>query len=70
MSILEGWSEQDCALRLRCSRRDVTIARLLALNNAYSLKLSECENAISATTVTPVVGELTAIIVPFIPEAS
>ena len=31
MSILEGWSEQDCALRLRCSRRDVTIARLLAL---------------------------------------
>ena len=33
MSILEGWSEQDCALRLRCSRRDVTIARLLALKS-------------------------------------
>jgi hypothetical protein len=31
MSILEGWSEEDCALHLRCSRRDVTIARLLAL---------------------------------------
>jgi DNA-directed RNA polymerase specialized sigma24 family protein len=44
MSILEGWSEQDCAHRLRCSRRDVTIARLLALKSvgsadaAYTLK--------------------------------
>jgi hypothetical protein len=36
MSILEGWSEQDCALRLRCSRRDVTIARLLALKSLGS----------------------------------
>jgi len=34
MSILEGWSEQDCALHLGCSRRDVTIARLLALKRA------------------------------------
>jgi hypothetical protein len=31
MSILEGQSEQDCAILLRCSRRDVTIARVLAL---------------------------------------
>jgi hypothetical protein len=31
MSILEGQSEQDCAILLRCSRRDVTIARALAL---------------------------------------
>lgn len=30
MSILEGWSEQDCARNLSCSRLDVTIARLLA----------------------------------------
>jgi hypothetical protein len=37
MSILEGWSEQDCALRLRCSRRDVTIARLLALKSVGSV---------------------------------
>jgi hypothetical protein len=36
MSILEGWSEQDCALRLRCSRRDVVIARLLALKSVGS----------------------------------
>jgi hypothetical protein len=36
MSILEGWSEQDCALRLRCSRRDVMIARLLALKSVGS----------------------------------
>jgi hypothetical protein len=31
MSILEGQSERDCAILLRCSRRDVIIARVLAL---------------------------------------
>jgi hypothetical protein len=31
MSILEGQSEQDCAILLRCSRRDVVSARALAL---------------------------------------
>jgi hypothetical protein len=31
MSILEGQSEQDCAVLLRCSRRDVIVARVLAL---------------------------------------
>src|ERR1700739_947203 len=31
MSILEGQTEQDCAVLLRCSRRDVMIARVLAL---------------------------------------
>jgi hypothetical protein len=31
MSILEGQSEQDCAILLRCSRRDVVIARVLPL---------------------------------------
>ena len=31
MSILEGQSEQDCAVLLRCSRRDVMIARVFAL---------------------------------------
>jgi hypothetical protein len=31
MSVLEGQSEQDCAILLRCSRRDVMIARVLAL---------------------------------------
>jgi hypothetical protein len=31
MSILERQSEQDCAILLRCSRRDVVIARVLAL---------------------------------------
>jgi DNA-directed RNA polymerase specialized sigma24 family protein len=36
MSVLEGWSVQDCALRLRCSRRDVVIARLLALKSVGS----------------------------------
>ena len=32
MTILEGWSEQKSALRLRCARRDVMMARVLALN--------------------------------------
>jgi hypothetical protein len=31
MSILEERSEQDCAILLRCSRRDVMMARVLAL---------------------------------------
>jgi hypothetical protein len=31
MSILEGQSDEQCALLLRCSRRDVMIARVLAL---------------------------------------
>jgi hypothetical protein len=31
MSVLEGQSEQECAILLRCSRRDVLIARVLAL---------------------------------------
>jgi hypothetical protein len=31
MSILERQSERDCAILLRCSRRDVIIARVLAL---------------------------------------
>ena len=31
MSVLEGHSEQECAILLGCSRRDVTIARVLAL---------------------------------------
>ena len=31
MSILEEQSDEECAILLRCSRRDVTMARLLAL---------------------------------------
>jgi hypothetical protein len=31
MSILDGQSDEECAILLRCSRRDVTIARVLAL---------------------------------------
>ena len=31
ISVLEGRSEQDCAILLRSSRRDIMIARVLAL---------------------------------------
>ena len=31
ISVLEGRPEQDCAILLRSSRRDITIARVLAL---------------------------------------
>lgn len=41
MSILEGQSEQDCAVLLRCSRRDVTIARVLALTRLASTGADE-----------------------------
>jgi hypothetical protein len=36
MSILEGQSDQECANLLRCSRRDVMMARLLALKRQSS----------------------------------
>lgn len=36
MSILEGQSDEECAILLRCSRRDVTIARVLALKRQSS----------------------------------
>jgi hypothetical protein len=36
LSILEGQSEEECAILLRCSRRDVTLARVLALGSQSS----------------------------------
>ena len=36
MSILEGQSDEECAILLGCSRRDVTIARVLALKRQSS----------------------------------
>jgi hypothetical protein len=36
MSILEGQSDEECANILRCSRRDVMIARVLALKRQSS----------------------------------
>ena len=36
MSILEGQSDEECAILLRCSRRDVMIARVLALKRQSS----------------------------------
>ena len=36
ISILEGQSDEECANLLRCSRRDVTIARVLALKRQSS----------------------------------
>jgi hypothetical protein len=36
MSILEALSDQECAVRLRCSRGDVMMARLLALKRQSS----------------------------------
>ena len=37
MSILEAHSERDCAILLRCSRRDVMIARVLALTRLANI---------------------------------
>ena len=36
MSVLEGHSDEQCAILLRCSRRDVMIARVLALKRQSS----------------------------------
>jgi hypothetical protein len=50
MSVLEGQSEQECAGLLRCSRRDVMIARVLALtrlanNDAHFTQAGEVMQA-------------------------
>jgi DNA-directed RNA polymerase specialized sigma24 family protein len=37
MSILEGQSDQECATLLRCSRRDVMMARVLALKRQSTM---------------------------------
>jgi hypothetical protein len=36
MSILEGRSDEECAILLRCSRRDVMMARVLAVKRQSS----------------------------------
>jgi hypothetical protein len=36
MSILEEQSDEECSIHLRCSRRDVMIARLLAIKRQSS----------------------------------
>ena len=41
MSILEGQSEEQCALLLRYSRRDVMMARVLALKRQHTDVLAE-----------------------------
>jgi hypothetical protein len=37
MAILEGKSDEECAFLLRCSRRDVMIARMLALKRQLTV---------------------------------
>ena len=56
MSILEGQSDEECAILLRCSRRDVMMARVLALerqSSRMSVVLSKscigCANAWRST---------------------
>ena len=39
MSILEGQSDQECAILLRCSRRDVMMARVLALKRQLNTEV-------------------------------
>jgi hypothetical protein len=38
MSILEGKSDEECAFLLRCSRRDVAIARMLTLKRQSTVE--------------------------------
>jgi hypothetical protein len=45
MSILEEQSEQDCAILLRCSRRNITIARELALTRLAKADADELMQA-------------------------
>jgi hypothetical protein len=43
MSILEGQSDEECAILLRCSRRDVMMARVLALKRQSSTEALAAE---------------------------
>jgi hypothetical protein len=44
MSILEEQSDQACAILLRCSRRDIMMARVLALKRQLSIDALAAEN--------------------------
>jgi len=55
MSILEGRSEQDCAILLRCARRDVLIARVLALTRVANtegacVQADECKPGLTSNS--------------------
>jgi hypothetical protein len=43
MSILEGQSDEECAILLRCSRRDVMMARMLSLQRQSSTHVQAAE---------------------------
>ena len=52
MSVLEGQSEQECAILLRCSRRDVLIARVLALTRLANTDADYAHTGGSAPSLT------------------
>jgi len=44
MSILEGQSDDECAILLRCSRRDVMMARVVSLQRQSTTHVQAVEN--------------------------
>jgi len=57
MTVLEGYSDQDCSLLLACSRRDVLAARSRALQQTGSVIESHLQRPLTANQETPVLDD-------------
>ena len=58
MTVLEGYSDQDCSLLLGCARRDVITARSRALQQTGSVIESHFQRPLTANHETPVLDDL------------
>ena len=58
MSVLEGYSDQDCSLLLGCARRVVLAARSRALQQTGSVIESHFQRPLTASQEKPVLDDL------------
>ena len=58
MTVLEGYSDQDCSLLLGCARRDVLAARSRALQQTGSVIESHFQRPLTASQEKPVLDDL------------
>jgi DNA-directed RNA polymerase specialized sigma24 family protein len=58
MTVLEGYSDQDCSLLLGCARRDVLAARSRALQQTGSVIESHFQRPLTANQGKPVLDDL------------
>jgi hypothetical protein len=58
MTVLEGYSVQECSLLLGCTRRDVLVARSRALQQTASVIESRLQRSLTANQEKPVLDNL------------